>query len=127
MSDCLSMIHRVSSPARDRSYLGSIMCDIKSLKTDFESCLFKFSNRKTNVVAHKLARFAEPLVCNISVSVTSTVALAVIFTVLKSSPNEFMILYIFMLPEWTLRVRFNSHFLYYVEFDIKSKGPYLIC
>jgi hypothetical protein len=69
VSDYLSMIQRISSPARDRSYLGSVVCDIKSLKTDFESCLFRFSSRKTNVVAHKLARFAEPLVCNISVSV----------------------------------------------------------
>jgi hypothetical protein len=65
----LSLIQWISSTSRDRSTLGIIVGDIKSLKTDFESCLFRFSSRKTNVVAHKLARFAEPLVCNISVSV----------------------------------------------------------
>jgi ribonuclease HI len=69
VSDCLSLIQRISSTARDRSFLGTVIGDIKALKTDFQSCLFRFSSRKTNVVAHKLARSSEPLVCKISVAV----------------------------------------------------------
>jgi ribonuclease HI len=69
VSDCLSLIQRISSVARDRSTLGTVVGDIKTLKTDFESCLFRFSSRSTNVVAHKLARMSEPLVCNFSVDV----------------------------------------------------------
>jgi hypothetical protein len=39
------------------------------LARDFESCSFIFSSRKTNVVAHKLARCAESSICSISVGV----------------------------------------------------------
>jgi hypothetical protein len=39
---------------------------------DFESCSFSFSSRKTNVVAHKLARCAESFICSISVGVVPT-------------------------------------------------------
>jgi hypothetical protein len=54
----------------DRSLLGSVIKDIKSLAADFQSCAFKFASRKLNVVAHKLARSAKSLVCNIFVGVT---------------------------------------------------------
>jgi ribonuclease HI len=67
--DCLSLIQRITSQVRDRSSLGTVIDDIKILATDFESCSFSFSSRKTNVVAHKLARCSEPLVCNISIGV----------------------------------------------------------
>jgi hypothetical protein len=43
-----------------------VIGDIKTLATDFESCLFKFSCRSLNMVAHKLAHSTEPLVCNLS-------------------------------------------------------------
>jgi ribonuclease HI len=69
VSDCLSLIQRISSSVRDRSVIGSVICDIKSLKSDFESCTFRFSSRSTNVVAHKLARSSVPLFCNVSVGV----------------------------------------------------------
>ncbi|KAK1615141.1 hypothetical protein QYE76_020658 [Lolium multiflorum] len=36
VSDCLSLIQRISSTARDRSTLGIIVGDIKTLKTDFQ-------------------------------------------------------------------------------------------
>jgi hypothetical protein len=39
------------------------------MTADFESCLFKFSNRKTNLVAHKLARSVESCSCTVSVGV----------------------------------------------------------
>ncbi|KAM0846858.1 hypothetical protein ACQ4PT_055376 [Festuca glaucescens] len=66
VSDCLSVIQRILASAMDRSTLGAVINDINTLKTDFQSCLFSFSSRKTNVLAHKLARAAQPLVCNIS-------------------------------------------------------------
>jgi hypothetical protein len=69
VSDYLSLIQWISSTSRDRSTLGIIVGDIKSLKTDFESCIFRFSSRKLNMVAHKLARSAEPSVCKISIDV----------------------------------------------------------
>jgi hypothetical protein len=69
VSDCLSLIQRITSQVRDRLSLGTVIDDIKILATDFESCSFSFSSRKTNVVAHKLARCSEPLVCNISIGV----------------------------------------------------------
>jgi hypothetical protein len=66
--DCLSLTQRTMSPRRDRSSLGSIISDIKSLLAGLESCSIKFASRNLNVVAHKLARSAEPSVCNISIS-----------------------------------------------------------
>ena len=69
VSDCLSIIQRISSPVRDRSSMGAVVDGIKSLAVGFESCSFKFSSQKSNVVAHVLARFAEPLVCKVSIGV----------------------------------------------------------
>jgi hypothetical protein len=60
-SDCQSLVKRLSGVQRDRSSLGAVVADIKSLKTRFQACIFSFSSRVTNVVAHKLARAAEPL------------------------------------------------------------------
>jgi hypothetical protein len=54
---------------KDRSALGIVIGDIKTLAINYESCSFSFSSRKTNMVAHTLARRAESLVCNISVGV----------------------------------------------------------
>jgi hypothetical protein len=39
------------------------------LQADFQSCLVKFFSRNLNLVAHKLARNAESLVCKFSVVV----------------------------------------------------------
>jgi hypothetical protein len=61
------MIQRIRSQVKGRSSLDTVIGDIKTLATDFESCSFKFSSRKTNVVAHTLASCAESLACNISV------------------------------------------------------------
>jgi hypothetical protein len=69
ISDCLSLINQISCSVKARSDLGTVVGDIKSLKTDFKSCLFRFSSRRTNVVAHKLARSSEPLLCNLFVGV----------------------------------------------------------
>jgi hypothetical protein len=67
--DCLSLIQRINSQVKDRSALGIVIGDIKTLAMDFEFCSFSFSSRKTNVVAHTLARCAESFICNISVGV----------------------------------------------------------
>jgi hypothetical protein len=56
VSDCLSGEADLGN-RRDRSTLGAVIVDIKSLKTDFESCYFIFSSHVTNVVEHKLAYF----------------------------------------------------------------------
>jgi ribonuclease HI len=69
VSDCLSLIQRINSRVKDRSALGIVIGDIKTLAINYESCSFSFSSRKTNMVAHTLARRAESLVCNISVGV----------------------------------------------------------
>jgi hypothetical protein len=69
VSDCLSLIHRISSQVQDFSSAGSVIGDIKSLATDFESRSFSFSSHRSNVVEHKLAHSAEPSVCNISIGV----------------------------------------------------------
>jgi hypothetical protein len=69
VSDCMSLIQHINSRIQDRSSAGSVIGDIKSLATDFETCSFRFSSRNSNVVAHKLARSAKSLVSNISVGV----------------------------------------------------------
>jgi hypothetical protein len=60
VSDCLSLIQRIASRQPDRSTLGTIIADIKSLASDFESCTFKFTRRGLNVVAHKLLDLLSP-------------------------------------------------------------------
>jgi hypothetical protein len=67
VSDYLSLIQRITSQIQDRSSAGTVIGDIKYTVTDFESCSFSFFSHKTNVVAHKLAHCAEPLVCSVSV------------------------------------------------------------
>jgi ribonuclease HI len=69
VSDCLSLINQISCSIKDRSDLGTVVGDIKSLKTDFEFCCIRFSSRRSNIVAHKLARSSEPLLCNLSIGV----------------------------------------------------------
>jgi hypothetical protein len=64
-SDCLTVIKRVLARAQDHSITGTVVVDIKTLKAGFESCSFSFSN----VVAHKLARSAESIICSFSVGV----------------------------------------------------------
>jgi hypothetical protein len=69
VSDCLSIIQRISSTGRDRSEIGVVISNIKKVAMNFQSCLFKFYSHTVNVVAHKLAWTAEPLVCLFSVNV----------------------------------------------------------
>uniref|UniRef100_A0A8I6Y3E3 Reverse transcriptase domain-containing protein n=1 Tax=Hordeum vulgare subsp. vulgare TaxID=112509 RepID=A0A8I6Y3E3_HORVV len=68
-SDCLSFIQHITSPGMDLSTLGAVIADIRSMASDFQSCMFQFHRRCYNVVAHKLARNAESSSCNISVGV----------------------------------------------------------
>ncbi|XP_071678387.1 uncharacterized protein [Lolium perenne] len=49
-SYCLSLIQRIASRQPDRSSLGTVIADIKSLASDFESCTFKFARRELNVM-----------------------------------------------------------------------------
>jgi ribonuclease HI len=50
-SDCLAVIQKISSKARDRSLVGSVIGDIKRLATEFDSCVFQHVGRKLNGVA----------------------------------------------------------------------------
>jgi hypothetical protein len=68
-TDYLSLVHRISASNRDHSTVGAVVRDIKMIQAEFQSCLVKFFNHKTNVVAHKLAQNAESLVCKFLVDV----------------------------------------------------------
>jgi hypothetical protein len=58
----LTLMQRISSSVQDRSVIRAVISDIKNVTADFQSCLFKFSPRSSNVVAHKLSRAAKPVV-----------------------------------------------------------------
>ena len=51
----------ISSPRLDRSQLGHIYDDIRTLATGFRSCTIGCVKRSANSVAHSLARFASHL------------------------------------------------------------------
>ncbi|KAK1615272.1 hypothetical protein QYE76_020789 [Lolium multiflorum] len=53
VSDCLSVVQRILASAMDRSTVGAVINDIKTLKTDFQSCSFKFSSMGNNRPATK--------------------------------------------------------------------------
>jgi hypothetical protein len=50
----------VGSGAKDdRSYLGSVIQEIQKIKPCFDTCLFRFTHRDSNLVGHKLAQLAH--------------------------------------------------------------------
>jgi hypothetical protein len=57
--DCL-----ISMTSCDGLCIGTVVRDFKNMTADTESCVVKFFSRKTNVVAHQLARCAESLLCS---------------------------------------------------------------
>jgi hypothetical protein len=69
MSDCLLLIQRIVSPGLDRSVVGTVVGDIKSLATEFSAVSFKHIGRKNNVAAHLLARSSETTLCFFSFDV----------------------------------------------------------
>jgi ribonuclease HI len=58
-SDCLSVVQRVSSPAKDRSTCGAVIEDIKRLLSSFQFSSIIHVFRSQNVAAHVLAHFVE--------------------------------------------------------------------
>jgi ribonuclease HI len=62
VSDCLSVIQRIESTTIDRSPVGVIIQDIKSLAFSFEAISFKHVRRHCNESAHILARLAESFI-----------------------------------------------------------------
>jgi hypothetical protein len=74
VSDCLSLIQRLNSPAPDRSEVGSVVKDIKTLVAGFSTASFRHVKRCLNEAAHILAK-----TCNlaslgfISISVTECI------------------------------------------------------
>jgi hypothetical protein len=59
LSDCLSVIQRIKTPGRDRSLIGVVIEDIKTLARLFSSVTFRHVSRLCNNSAHILARRAE--------------------------------------------------------------------
>jgi hypothetical protein len=68
-SDCLSMIQCICSPILDRSPVGALVTDIKTLAVGFNKYSFKHYGHKINVAAHILAHNCENSVCNFSFDV----------------------------------------------------------
>jgi hypothetical protein len=56
VSDCLSLIQRLNSPAPDRSEVGSVVKDIKTLVAGFSTANFRHVKRCLNEAAHILAK-----------------------------------------------------------------------
>jgi ribonuclease HI len=59
VSDCLSVIQRIRSPIRDRSMVGVVVEDIKTLAASLLAVNFRHTSRLCNSSAHTLARRAE--------------------------------------------------------------------
>jgi ribonuclease HI len=59
VSDCLSVVQRIGTASRDRSIVGVVVEDIKSLAKSFLSVQFSHVSRSCNNSAHSLARRAE--------------------------------------------------------------------
>ena len=70
-SDCLSLLQRIWAREVDRSIVGAVVSDIKTLATGFLACNFKHYGRKNNAAAHILASNSQASVCNISINVAS--------------------------------------------------------
>jgi hypothetical protein len=58
-TDCLSVVQRVCSRARDRSAFAPVIEDIKDMVEAFDSCSIIHISRVQNVAAHCLARSCE--------------------------------------------------------------------
>ena len=55
-TDCLSVVQRLQSPSKDRSMVGAVLEDVKSLANGLSSMAFHHVRRHCNVIAHVLAR-----------------------------------------------------------------------
>jgi hypothetical protein len=58
-SDCLSLIQRLNSLKPDRSPVGSMVLDVKSMAACFSSVAFRHGSRVLNGAAHTLARSCD--------------------------------------------------------------------
>jgi ribonuclease HI len=59
VSDCQSVIQRIQSPVRDRSLVGVVVEDIKTLAASLSYVKFQHVRRTCNSSAHTMARRAE--------------------------------------------------------------------
>jgi hypothetical protein len=64
-SDCLSLIQRINSTAKDLSNVGTVVADIKKIAASFLVCSFTHVKRQFNVPAHILARSCEQSVSQV--------------------------------------------------------------
>jgi hypothetical protein len=56
VSDCLSLIQRLNSASPDRSQVGALVKDIKTLVAGFNSATFHHVRRSLNELTHVLAK-----------------------------------------------------------------------
>jgi hypothetical protein len=63
--DCLSLIQRVNSSTVDRSTVGVVVQDIKSLASNFNEISFTHVYRQCNESAHIIARYAEHFISSV--------------------------------------------------------------
>jgi hypothetical protein len=63
VSDCLSLIQRITAQERHISHIRAVVSDIKQLATGISSCTFNHFGRDVNVAAYLLARSSEPSSC----------------------------------------------------------------
>jgi hypothetical protein len=64
-TNCLYVIQRLWSSQTDRSLLGPVIQDIKSMSRTLVSCEFRHVYRVLNVVAHQLAKGCESRVTSV--------------------------------------------------------------
>ncbi|CAM0946090.1 unnamed protein product [Alopecurus aequalis] len=58
-SDCLSLVTKISSPAKDRSNTASVVCDIQRLLYQLKDYKIRKIDREDNKAAHELAKFSR--------------------------------------------------------------------
>jgi ribonuclease HI len=65
VSDCLSLVQRINSQVQDRSYVGVVVQDIKTIATSFHEFSVSHVRRQCNESAHILARSAELFISSV--------------------------------------------------------------
>jgi hypothetical protein len=65
VSDCLSLVQRINSQVQDRSFVGVVVQDIKTIATGFNEFSVYHVRHQCNESAHILARSAELFICSV--------------------------------------------------------------
>uniref|UniRef100_A0ACD5WXJ3 Uncharacterized protein n=1 Tax=Avena sativa TaxID=4498 RepID=A0ACD5WXJ3_AVESA len=71
VSDCLSLVQRINSQVQERSYVGVVVQDIRTIASAFAEFSVSHVRRHCNESAHILARSAEFFISSIFINFTS--------------------------------------------------------